>query len=162
MKTFRAPWGKALVWLSVLSVAICVGIGLWSCVQPVPQTVRLLVHPVIPSLLLATILGAALFTIRGYAITPDAILIQRLLWTTRLPRTGLVSVTADPKAMCKCLRTCGNGGVFSFTGWYWSKRLGHFHAYVTDLNRCVVLRWEKRTAVLSPDDPEAFVRELMG
>jgi hypothetical protein len=98
--------------------------------------------------------------IRSYAITEDAILIRRLFWTTRLDRAGLKSAEVIPKAMSKSLRTCGNGGGFSFTGWYWSKPLGFYRAFVTDLNRTVVLRFEKRTVVVSPGESEDFVAEL--
>jgi hypothetical protein len=85
-----------------------------------------------------------------------------LFWTTRLDRNGLKSAEFVPKAMNKSLRTCGNGGGFSFTGWYWSKSLGFHRAFVTDLNRTVVLRFGTRTVVVSPDDPEDFVRDLGG
>jgi hypothetical protein len=64
------------------------------------------------------------------------------------------------KAMKGSLRTCGNGGVFSFTGWYWSQSLGFYRAFVMDLNRTVVLRFGRRTVVVSPDDPAGFVAEL--
>jgi len=123
-------------------------------------------HPVWNAFLLTVLWlllpGSALFTIRGYTVTPEAILVHRLLWSTRLPREGLIAATSEPKAMKGALRLCGNGGMFSFSGWFWSKKLGRFSAYVTDLNRTVVLRWDKRTAVVSPDDPEGFVREVMG
>ena len=111
-------------------------------------------------LLPVIVLGCLPFMIRGYAITEDAILIRRLFWTTRLDRDGLKSAEVVPKAMKGSLRTCGNGGGFSFTGWYWSKSLGTFSAYVTDLNRTVVLRFEKRTVVVSPDRPEDFLKAL--
>jgi hypothetical protein len=58
------------------------------------------------------------------------------------------------------VRICGNGGVYSFIGWYWSKRLGRFRAYVTDLHRTVVLTFPHGRIVLSPDRPEAFVEAL--
>ncbi|MGL4400092.1 MAG: PH domain-containing protein, partial [Luteolibacter sp.] len=80
--------------------------------------------------------------------------------TTRLERAGLNSAEVMPKAMSKSLRTCGNGGGFSFTGWYWSKPLGFYRAFVTDLNRTVVLRFDKGTVVVSPGAPEDFVMEL--
>ena len=54
------------------------------------------------------VLGCLPFTIRGYAVTEDAILIRRLFWTTRLDRSGLVSAEVIPKAMAKSLRTCCN------------------------------------------------------
>jgi len=158
MRTFRAPWGKTLKWVSVLGPCLLIGVGIWFSTLPGPRA------PIYFSQVLfaGLILGPALFTIRGYTVTPEAILVYRLFWDTRLPREGLVSATVEPQAFKKTLRTCGNGGMYSFTGWYWNKRLGHFRAYVTDLNRTVVLRWEKRTAVISPDDPEGFVREVMG
>lgn len=119
-----------------------------------------LLAPFAAWLLPGIVLGCLPFMIRGYAITDDAILIRRLFWTTRLDRSGLKSAEAVPKAMAKSLRTCGNGGGFSFTGWYWNKALGFYRAYVTDLNRTVVLRFVTRTVVISPDDPEGFANEL--
>jgi len=156
MKRFSAPWGKTLIWVSVLISALLVGILCMSTFGPHGRNTLLL------DLLWLLLPVSALFTIRGYTLTPDAILVHRLFWDTRLPREGLVSATVEPKAINRSLRVCGNGGVFSFTGWFWSKQLGRYKAYVTDLNRTVVLRWEKRTAVVSPGDPEGFVRELMG
>ena len=40
-------------------------------------------------------------------------------------------------------------------------RSSSYRAYVTDLSKTVVLRYERRTAVVSPDQPEDFVREVM-
>ena len=150
------------MWMSILSVAICVGAILMMDFAPTPKATPHFLVPIVTGVLLATVLITALFTIRGYTVTPDAILVHRLFWDTRLPREGLVSATFEPKVMNRSLRICGNGGMFSFTGWFWSKKLGRYKAYVTDLNRTVVLRWEKRLAMVSPGDPEAFVHELMG
>lgn len=157
MRTFRAPWGRSLVWISVLSTGLLVALLLFATSARQPLAVR-----IIQDCLWLLLPVTALFTIRGYTIMPDAILIHRLFWATRLPREGLVAATSEPKVMNRSLRVCGNGGLYSFTGWFWCKDLGRYRAYVTDLNRTVVLRWEKRTVVVSPDDPEGFVRELMG
>jgi len=164
MKRFSAPWGRSLVWISVVSAAILV-----TTIVVIAMTHRpapLFVLPVISWVLLVTLLAilfiTALFTVRGYTVMADAILVHRLLWDTRLPREGLVSATLEPGVMNWGVRLCGNGGLFSFTGWFWSKKLGRYRAYVTDLTRTVVLRYEKRTVVVSPGDPGEFVRELMG
>ncbi len=103
---------------------------------------------------------AALFVIRGYAVTADSILVKRLLWSTRLPRAGLKSASFSPEALAGSLRTCGNGGFYSFTGWYQNRELGPYRAFMTDRDRAVVLRWEGRTVVVSPGDPEGFVRAV--
>ena len=153
MKTYRAPWGKTLRWSSaalvVLALAYPVGM---SFLPGVPSW--------LPWLLPMIVLACVPFVVRGYAITGEAILIRRLFWTTRLARSGLTSAEARPRAMRGSLRTCGNGGGFSFTGWYWSKALGAYRAFVTDLDRTVVLRFGKRTVVVSPDAPEDFAAEL--
>ena len=109
----------------------------------------------------ALALGCALFTIRGYTITPDAILVHRLLWSTTLARAGLESARFVPHAMRWSIRTFGNGGFFSFSGFYWNKALGAYRAYVTDPARTVVLHYRtSRTVLLSPAAPQDFVHDL--
>lgn len=109
---------------------------------------------------MAIFVGSAVFAIRGYTVTVDAILVHRLFWTTRLPLAGLASAKVEPDAMRGSIRTFGNGGVFSFTGFYYRRALGNYRAFVTDPHRTVVLRFPKRTVVLSPVAPEEFVHEI--
>ena len=160
MKIYKAPWSTSLIVVSVLATLLCLVITFGVPFLPAPK------HGGeagmwLRWLPLALVFGCALFTVRSYTIAPDAILVQRLLWATRLPRAGLKSAEFVPKAMCRSLRTCGNGGFFSFTGFYWSKTLKSYRAYVMDLNKTVVLRYERRTVVVSPDSPADFVRELL-
>ena len=75
-----------------------------------------------------------------------------------MPLAGLQQVTVDPKATKRSLRSFGNGGFFSFTGWYYNKQLGKYRMFATDLERTVVLHFADRRVVMTPDDPEAFVR----
>jgi len=160
MKTYKAPWSKCLIVVSVLATLMCLGITFGIPFLPAPRHGGE-VGMWLRWLPLALVFGCALFTVRGYTIAPDAILVHRLLWATRLPRAGLQSAEFVPNAMNRSLRTFGNGGFFSFTGFYWSKTLRSYRAYVTDLRRTVVLRFERRTVVVSPDSPEEFVRELL-
>ncbi|MEK7950695.1 PH domain-containing protein [Luteolibacter soli] len=158
MKEFAAPWGLTLRWSSFGLVAFAILISAATALLPrgIPASGAWLAAGSIPLILLCCLP----FVVRSYTIAGDELLIRRLLWTTRLPLAGLKSAEALPRAMSGSLRTCGNGGGFSFTGWYWSKALGSYRAFVTDLNRTVVLRFEKRTVVVSPAEPEDFVRQL--
>jgi hypothetical protein len=158
MKTYQAPWGKPLIVISSLlgALSIVSVTGLPLRFLSVPSGLMFAAQWALPLIVLCCLP----FIIRGYAITEDAILIRRLFWTTRLERAGLTSAEVVPNAMRKSLRTCGNGGGFSFTGWYWNKSLGFYRAFVTDLNLTVVQRFGKRTVVVSPGDPEGFVNEL--
>ncbi len=161
MKTFSAPWSRLLKLMSVPATVICLVIVIEGAVHggwrmPVKA---FLFSEVLP---FAVMGGAALFMVRGYAITPDAILVKRLFWDTRLPRAGLESATFSPEAVRGSIRTWGNGGFYSFTGMFWNRELGNYRAFVTDHARIVVLRYEGRTVVVSPGEPGEFVRELMG
>ena len=57
-------------------------------------------------------------------------------------------------------RTFGNGGLFSFTGFFRNKALGAYRAFVTDPHQTVVLHFPTRTVVVSPSAPEQFVHDI--
>ncbi len=159
MKRYDAPWSGVLITVSVLTTVLCLGItfGVWPMVVKghVPNAVSWL--GLMP---LVLVIGCALFSIRGYTVTPDAILVHRLFWATCVSRAGLQSARFEPDAMRWSMRTFGNGGFFSFSGFYRNKALGSYRAFVTDQHKTVVLRYSQRTVVMSPDSPEAFIREL--
>lgn len=157
---FKAPWGRTLQIASTFTTLLLVGVTV-SMAGGLGQLGFLSLRASASSLLPLLIpLGALPFIVRGYVITKDGILIRRLWWNTVLPFADMVSVEVEPHALSHSFRTCGNAGLYSFTGFYWNRQLGHFRAYVTDLNRTVVVRLRNRIAVLSPDDPEAFVRAV--
>src|SRR5439155_8624663 len=154
MKNYKAHWSTSLVVISSLATVLCLGITLYM-VGYFHGWLRW--EGFLP---LSIILISALFTIRGYTVTPDAILVHRLCWTTRVPLAGLESVQVEPEAMRDSIRTFGNGGLFSFTGCFRNKPLGAYRAYVTDPHQTVVLRFPKRTVVVSPATPQEFVDEI--
>jgi hypothetical protein len=146
---FHAPWGRALLITSVAVTVILLavsGFALWRTGDSRPLLWL--------SLLM---LGAAPFVVRGYQLQGRCLLIKRLFWSTKIPLDGLVSATSDSRAMRGSIRTFGNGGLYSISGWYWSRRLGAYRAFVTDMNRTVVLRFQNRTIVISPAEPDSFV-----
>ena len=155
-RTYQATWDRLLHILSwgvvLVSVTAFVAI-LFFGEKHLAWKVGVLV------LVLAT---SVPFTILGYTVDDDEIGIRRLFWTTRIKRGGLIGAEVVPGAMSGSLRTCGNGGLFSFTGWYWSRKLGAYRAYVTHRRNTVVLRFSNRTIIVSPDDPERFARDVNG
>ena len=159
MKHYEAPWSTSLIVMSVLTTVVCLGVtvGAWLSIAAKHPPAELDCVALLP---LVILFGTALFTIRGYSISSDNILVYRLLWQTALPRAGLESAQFEPEAMRGSIRTFGNGGAFSFTGFYYNKRLGSYRAYVTDPRRAVVLCYANRRVVLSPATPEDFVNDL--
>ncbi|MET0987929.1 MAG: PH domain-containing protein [Steroidobacteraceae bacterium] len=109
---------------------------------------------IVPVIVAATALP---FMVRGYVLTDVEVIVRRFGFTTHLPLAGLKSVTGDNDAMRSSLRLFGNGGLFSFTGEFWNRRLGRYRALATDPDRAVVLKYPKRTIVITPHDPQHFI-----
>jgi len=103
---------------------------------------------------------AALWAVRGYELKPDTLYIQRLLWRTPIPLRGLSEAVADGEAMRNAVRWFGISGFLCNAGWFSSRKLGRFRACATDPRRAVVLRFQTRTWVVTPDDPAQFVARI--
>lgn len=154
--TFRAPWGWPLILVSAFSTVILLGVSAAVLVAARFRGLEMLfgLGP------LLVLLGCLPFTVLGYRLESGRLYVQRLLWLTEVSLEGLKSVEVNPAAMKGSLRSFGNGGLFSISGWYYSKALGKYRAWVTDLPRGVVLRFEGRAAVVSPENPEQFAAEV--
>lgn len=169
--TFRAPWSPALRLSTsvqaLLLLAICVATlvlaALGSELRPWERLLALLMGVGLP----LSVLGfAARFAVRGYTVSEDSILVHRLGWSLPVDARGLESAIVSPYVMRRSARELGNGGLFSYTGRFRNARLGSYRAFVTDHSRTVVLRFPGRAdgevLVMSPDDPDGFVKLLTG
>jgi hypothetical protein len=156
-REFSAPAGSALRWISVVATLILMGVSagvaFFSRVPGPFQIVVASMGPVIAG-------TAALFVVRGYRIEGRSIVVRRLLWNTRLPLDRSVVAEVRPGVMNRSIRIAGNGGLYSFTGWFHTKELGRYRAFVTDLNRTVVVRIGSTCWVFSPDDPGEFAKAV--
>lgn len=155
---YSAPWGRPLILVSSVLTFLLSGMAAvsWLSVRA-PLAVRVALT-LIPVILLG---GCLLYTIRGYRLEGARLLVRRLLWETEVDLTGLDSVKRDPDCLRGSLRLFGNGGLFSLSGIFWSRRLGRYRAFVTDRNNAVLLGVGGRTVAISPGDPDAFVREIL-
>ena len=151
---FGAPWSPSLLWISWGVTAGFLAAILFACLKGGPAGWFL------SAALLLTLFITALFTVRGYQLHEQTLRIQRLFLQTEVDLKNIQSALIDPKAFHKSIKTFGNGGLFSFSGYYWSKRLGKFKCYVTDMKRSVIIDIDGKKWVISPDSPESFVRAL--
>ena len=158
---YDAPFCRLLWIVSGLATALLVSLPVigWVALPPRGSGLARMLLVVTPLVILS---GALPFMVRGYRIEPEGLQIRRLGWSTRLSLRELQSAEASPQAMKGSLRLMGNGGLFVFAGWFWSRTLGRYRAFVTDPARSVVLRFQDRTVVVSPDSPDEFARTLTG
>ena len=153
---FSAPWSRPLRLLSAAAVIILVSVALAGLL--ITARLSLPVRIVLVTAPGVVLLLALLFTVRGYVLTESQIEVRRLGWSTILPLAGLATVTGEPDGMRGSLRLIGNGGLFSISGWFWSRKIGRYRAYATDPGRAVLLRYRDGTKVmLTPHDVQHFI-----
>lgn len=155
---YTAPWSNTLRGITAFSLILLLGIPLFGVISG-PCNCPFWVSGMIV-MPLAILFITVFFLIRGFVLTRDQLVIRRLGWSTKLDLMDLVSVEADPQAMAKSIRTCGNGGLFCFAGRFRNKKLGVYRVFATNPARSVVLKFSNRTVVITPDHPEDFVMRL--
>jgi hypothetical protein len=153
MNEYKAPWSSTLYVMSAISTILLLGIPLIIYSSKADHaSIMIIVILFLPLLLFLTLL----FTVRGYIITPNALLIKRLFWNSSVDLSGLISVEVDPTAMNGSIRTFGNGGMFSITGYFRNKKLGNYRAFAMNPKNAVVLKFLKQTIIVTPENPQDF------
>lgn len=154
--TFNAPWGSSLKWISALATLLLIALSTLLPVPPDMQVAWWTVRLFAPAL----ILGSALFTVRSYEIRDGVLWVQRLLWKTRIPIGSLNAVEFRPGRFGWAIRLFGNGGLYSFSGWYYQKPL-LFRALATRISDAVILKFSDRhPVVVTPNEPEEFAKAI--
>ena len=151
--SFKANWGRPLILISTAATLICLGVAVFSWQRGHHGFLRFWLPLLLP-------FSALPFMVRGYRIAPGALMVRRLFWETEIALAGLASAEPDPEIMKGCLRLFGNGGLFSFSGWFWNRRHGIFRVIATNTRDMVVLKIAGKTIVVSPDRPSEFIAAL--
>ena len=156
-----APWPTSLKVISALGTVAVIAIG-YAAYQAMPKVTGLahsfgLVVAAVPFVLL---LWSYALSVRGYAVEGDELQVRRLATVTRVPLAGITRAYPDP-GICKgSIRVVGNGGLFSYSGIFYNKKIGRFRLFATNFAHSVVLVMPQRVVVLTPDNPHALIEHL--
>ena len=159
-KEFKAaPWGGRVwgVTLFVCGLFLAMILAAVFVFSEMPWPLRALIAGSASGILGVT----ALFIVKGYVLDRGSLLVRRAFWSTRVDLGGLKSAVADASACERAWKTAGNDGLFAMHGWFYSKRLGSFRAFVTNPAFAVILEFGTKRVVISPEDPAAFVAAVV-
>jgi hypothetical protein len=150
---FAAPWNRSLkitTFVGTVALAFLTLCG-FALLPKQGMGLALTAAPVV--ILLWFLLGG----VRGYVLSEEGVEVKRFGRDTLLPLAGLQSIEGKADAMRGAIRLLANGGVFSYTGFFWNRELKLFRAYATDPSRAVILRYARRRVVVTPHDPQQFI-----
>jgi hypothetical protein len=118
-----------------------------------------------------TLLSVVLFMLIGLlyllhttalSVDSTSITIERKLMPVRISYSDIVSIKLLQKEdMGIAIRTMGNGGIFGYTGMFYSKNQGFMRWYCTNRNSYIIIeKTNGKKIVISPDEPENIINEL--
>lgn len=156
MEFFRARYDRLAAGLTAVVLAVFAGGLVLVLTQPVPsRELRL----GLALLILLVPLVTYLYSPTGFSVGPEGVRIHKPGGTVLLPLGSLRAARrAAPGELCG-LRTFGSGGLFGYFGWFWTRSLGHYRAYITSRHHMVLVQAE-RAYLLSPERPEDFLARL--
>jgi len=113
-------------------------------------------------LLVATYAISLGYSPRGYQITEDMLVINRLFYNAKYERRKIEKVEMlSNEQMGFAIRTFGVGGLFGYFGYFASKNQGSMLWYATQREKFVMIHLDgNKKIVLTPDDPIGFVSDL--
>ena len=158
---YSASWSRSLKVTTAAVTALLVAIVLVFMFAPnkgIPGWLLFL----LATIPLSILLGCVATMVCGYRLEDGALLVCRPGRTTRIALRGLLSASLDSRACQDSTRVNGNGGVYSYSGWYHNAVLGTYELFATDMSRTVVLKLPNRTVVITPNQPEEFVSAVLG
>lgn len=102
------------------------------------------------------------FSTKGYQLTQDEVIIQRLLGNVKIKRSEILSVEIiEKEQMGWLIRTFGVGGLFGYWGRFSSSKLGSMTWYATRKNKIVLItKINKKKIVITPDKAEQFIADF--
>ena len=98
---------------------------------------------------------------RAYGFNKEYLFIGRMIAPLRIPLSEIANVRMpDTKELSWAIRTFGNGGLFGYTGRYYTKHIGKMNWQCTRRSNFVVVeRTNKIPLIISSDEPAKFVFE---
>jgi hypothetical protein len=160
-RIFKATLNTASWLISIFIIAFTVGITMMLVNFMEERDSHNWLLWVFPGFMALLCSGLFLYRPIHYLFTPYSLVVHRLMHDVVIDLNQLELVrTVSKEEMGLPIRTFGNGGLFGYTGSYFSDRLGNMTWYATRTEKFVLVQLkEGKKIILTPDEPREFVRQ---
>lgn len=155
---YKATLGTSARWITILTTLLLIFIPLIILVTAGTLEQPAILFPMLLPILIPVICFA--YRVTGYELDNKQILVKRMVGDFLVSLNEIDSIEVNPDAMKRSFRTFGNGGLFGFYGRFRNSIYGPYRAFVTDPKNSVILKLQKSTIILSPDQPQKFAEKL--
>lgn len=151
-----SPLSPSIIIITVLTSFILLGVPIYFLSNPpIPSSIEPLIF-LLPSIWILSLSSR----IKGYELSSNRFTVYRILWKNSFTLLSPLLAKRENGEAKISIRVFGNGGMFSASGYFWSRSLGIYRSFVTHPFRLVILKIGKKTLVLSPDDPDLFIQSV--
>lgn len=113
------------------------------------------------ALILTTYIISYSFSPKNYSITDEYLIVNRLFSNKKIQLSSIQKIQELNNNELKwSIRTFGVGGLFGYFGKFWVGNLGSMTWYATKRNNAVLIETGTKKIIVTPDEQEAFIREL--
>lgn len=110
--------------------------------------------------ILSILITAFVRSPRAFIITDSEIVIKTISKSIKIPISSVEEVERlKEKDLKGAKRMKGVGGLFGFSGKFYSDKIGYFDGYFTNQKNLVLIKTEK-SFVISPDNPDLFIEKI--
>jgi hypothetical protein len=149
VKEFSASYDRTTKIVSILVSAFLIAIPLAS---------RSLVIGGLPLLVL---LISYIYSPRGYVVSSEGLIVKRWVGNILIPLESIQEIRPVSAGELRgSLRLWGSGALFGYYGIFRTPNMGNARWYVTDRGKCVAVRSETKTYIVSPDDVDGFMAAM--
>lgn len=155
--SFPASLDSFALWSSLALVAALVGLAAYLSARSRG------LKAVIAVVVLVGGVGLAIWQApRDYQVEPGQLAIRGYLTTRMVPLTSPVCTRLDASARDRHTRVRGSGGFLGYFGTFAEPQLGTVEWHATRRDTVVLVSTAARHIVVSPNDPDAFIRAVCG
>ena len=158
MKLFKpAEWSlnlKVTTAISVIALILSTIVPYFLLSKSNQNIITITIASILPLIAIPITLA---FTIKGYAVNKDQIIINRLASPKVINIKNITKIYKDPSATKDSSRNLGIGGMFVYSGIFNNKQLGNYEIYATNTEKSVVIIENQRTTIISPENPDEFI-----
>lgn len=160
MTQYEAKWDNLVKMLTFILLAVLIIPVITMIQMAVSKGAWELWIPIV--VLTAGLGGAYLYAPKGYELGNGMLRIRRPVGNIDTPLSDIAEAKAiDQKELGTGIRLFGSGGFCGYIGLFRYKGLeGNAFFYATDKSKLVVIKTDRKTYIISPDDRDGFLEDM--
>lgn len=155
-REFAVPADAALGVISFVGLIVILSV-IWLLISQAGITI---LGVAVIALLVVTVAVSLALTPLKIIIDDRQLIIKRVVGSKKIDKDAITEACKQEFTPAD-IRVFGNGGLFSYIGWYYSRRKGYYYCYLRSRNNLVFVETRNgRKYMLGCDNPDNLLGEL--